>query len=335
MKAIVYTKYGPPDVLQIKEVEDPVPGDNEVLIKICATTVTAVDSIFRKGNSFFARLATGVIRPKIPILGTEMAGKIESVGKNVKLFKEGDKVFGDSSSGSGAHAEFICLPQDEPLATIPANLNLEEAAAVPYGGLTALPFLRDNGKIQPGKKVLIIGASGSVGTFAIQLAKYFGGEVTGVCSTDNLELVKSLGADKVIDYTREDFTQASQIWDIIFDTVGKSSFSRCKKILSRRGIYLTTYITFSILIQMLRTSMIGRRKAIIAFTGLRPVKEKSKDLIFLKKLIESGKLKPVIDRRFPFEQIYDAYRYVDQGHKKGNVIITLDCNSKTIENVKK
>ncbi len=329
MKATIYTKYGTPDVLQFKEVEKPVPKDNEVLIKIYATTVTAVDSIFRKGNIFFARLANGLFRPKIPTLGTELAGKIESVGKDVKSFKEGDEVFGDSSTKSSAHAEFICLSDDEPLAIKPANLSFEEAAAIPYGGLTALPFLRDNGKIESGQKVLIIGASGSVGTYAVQLARYFGAEVTGVCSTTNVEMVKTLGADMVIDYTQQDYTQSDQTWDIIFDTVGKSSFSRSQKILTEKGIYLTAYLTLSILLQMLWTSKIGKKKAMIAFTGLRPASEKAEDLIFLKELIEAGQLKPVIDRHYSFDQIIEAHRYVDKGHKKGNVVITLDHINKT------
>jgi NADPH:quinone reductase-like Zn-dependent oxidoreductase len=327
MKTTVYTKYGPPEILELKEIEKPVPNDGEVLIKIHATTVTRVDSIFRKGDQIFARLATGIRRPKIPTLGTELAGVIESVGKEVKSFNVGDQIFGDSSSRNGAHAEYICLQADEPLAIKPSNLSFREAAAVPYGALTALPFLRDNGKIQKGQKILIIGASGSVGTYAVQLARHFGADVTGMCSTSNVELVKSLGAGNVIDYTKEDFTHAGQTWDIIFDTVGKSSFSRCKKVLNRNGIYLTTFISFSILKQMLWTSLAGRKKAIIAFTGLRPKTDRSKDLIFIKELIEAGQLKPVIDRTYPLEQIVEAHRYVDEGHKKGNVVITLTDNN--------
>ncbi len=327
MKAVVYHKYGNPEVLQLKEVEKPVPKDHEVRIKIHATTVTAVDSIFRKGNSFFARLATGPIRPKIPILGTEFSGEIESTGKEANLFKVGDPVFGDSSTSQGAHAEYTCLAEDEPLTIKPANLTYEESAAVPYGALTALPFLRDHGNFGKGQKILIIGASGSVGSYAVQLARYFGAEVTGMCSTSNVELVKSLGADQVIDYTREDFTRSGQTWDIIFDTVGKSSFSRCKKSLSRGGVYLTTFISMSILLQMLWTSKIGHKKAVIAFTGLRAAGEKTKDLVFLKELIEAGQLKPVIDRSYPLEQITEAHGYVDQGHKKGNVVITIIENN--------
>ena len=323
MKAVVYYKYGPPEVLQIKDVEKPIPKDDEVLIKIHATTVTAVDSIFRKGDSFFARMATGILRPKIPTLGTEFSGIVELTGKEVTSFKPGDQVFGDSSAKQGAHAEYICLSVDEPLANIPANLSYEEAAAVPYGALTALPFLRDQAKIQRDHKVLVIGASGSVGTYAVQFARYFGAEVTGVCGTGNIELVRSLGADHVIDYTHEDFTRSGHAWDIIFDTVGKSSFSRCKRSLSRGGIFMTTFLSMPILLQMAWTSKIGNKKAIIAFTGLRPPGERSRDLNLVKELLEKGILKPAVDRKYPLGRIGEAYRYVDQGHKKGNVVITM------------
>jgi NADPH:quinone reductase-like Zn-dependent oxidoreductase len=323
MKAIVYEKYGPPEVLQLKEVEKPVPEDNEVLIKIHATTVTAVDCTFRQGSPFIGRFFSGLTRPKNPIPGTELAGEIEAVGVDVKRFKEGDQVFG-TSMGDGAHAEYICLPEEGATLSIkPANMTYEAAAACD-GGLTALPFLRDKGNIQSGQKVLIYGASGSVGTAAVQLARYFGAEVTGVCSTTNLELVKSLGADKVIDYTKEDFTKSGQTYDIIFDTVGKSSFSRSKSSLKQRGVYLEAALTPAIIPQMLWTSKIGSKKAMIAFTGLRPASERTKDLIFLKELIEAGKIKAVIDRRYPLEQIAEAHRYVEKGHKKGNVVITVE-----------
>lgn len=327
MKAVKYTKYGTPDVLELTEVEKPTPNDDEVLVKIYATTVTAVDSTFREGDEFFARLATGIMKPKNAILGTELAGEVEAIGKDVTQFKAGDPVFAPTSTGFGAHAEYICLPEDDALLIKPANLTFEEAASVPAGGLTALPFLRDTGHIQPGQQVLVIGASGSVGTFAVQLAKYFEAEVTGVCSTTNVALVKSLGADKVIDYTQEDFTAHGETYDIIFDTVGKSSFARCKNILKQDGIYMTTVLNPTILFQMLMTSK-RRKKAVIAFTGLRAAEEKKRDLLLLKELIEAGQLKTVIDKTYPLEQMAEAHQYVDKGHKKGNVVITIDHNHK-------
>jgi len=329
MKAIVFTKYGPPDVLQLKEVAKPIPKDNEVLIRINATAVTAEDYAFRKGDPFAARLAVtgGLIRPKKTILGQMLAGEIEAVGKDVKRFKEGDQVFGHAGMGLGTYAEYVCLHEEEALASKPANTTYEEAAAVVGGVLTALPFLRDTGKIQRGQKVLIYGASGSVGISAVQLARYFGAEVTGVCSTANLEFVKSMGADKVIDYTREDFNRSGQTYDIIFDTVGKSSFLRCKSSLKPRGIYLTTVPTPAIMLQMLWTSKFGSKKAMIVFTGLRPLSEKIKDLVLLKELIEAGKVKPAIDRCYPLEQIAEAHSYVEKGHKKGNVVITVGHNN--------
>jgi len=332
MKAIVYTKYGSPDVLQLKEIEKPTPKDNELLIRVYATTVTATDCTFRKGDQLSARSFTGLTRPKNTILGDVLAGKIEAVGKDVKSFKPGDEVFGSTGAGFGAYAEYICLPEDGALAIKPANLTYEEAAAVYDGVLTALPFLRDKGKIQSGQKVLINGASGSIGTAAVQLARVFGADVTGVCSTANVDLVKSLGADQVIDYTQEDFTKSGQTWDIIFDTVGKSSFSRCKSALTQKGIYLSTVLTLTILLQTLWTSMAGSKKATITFAGLRSPSEKAEDLIFLKELVEAGKIKPVIDRRYPLEQTAEAHRYVDTGHKKGNVVITLDHTRQNLTN---
>ena len=323
MKVIICTKYGSPDVLQLKEVEKPTPKDNEVLIRIFAAIVSPSDCVFRKGEPFIARFFSGLIRPKNSIPGEMLAGEIEAVGKDVKLFKKGDQVFGSTGMSLGAYAEYICLPEEGVLTIKPANLTYEDAATVCDGALTALPFLRDKGNIQSGQKVLINGASGSVGTAAVQLAKYYGAEVTGVCSTTNLELVKSLGADKVIDYTKEDFTQSGETYDVIFDAVGKSLFTRCKSSLTQRGVYLTTVPTLVIMLQMLWTSKIGSKRAIIAFTGLRPAREKTKDLIFLKELIEAGKIKPVIDRLYPLEQIVEAHRYVDKGHKKGNVVITV------------
>jgi len=277
----------------------------------------------RRADPFMSRIATGLTRPKRAIPGAEFAGEIVAVGQDVKRFKEGDQVYGDTGLGLGCYAEYVCLPEDGTLALKPANMTYEEAAAVPSGTLTALPFLRDKGNIQSGQKVLINGASGGIGTAAVQIARYFEAEVTGVCSTTNLELVKSLGADKVIDYTKEDFTKGSETYDIIFDTVGKSSFPRCKGSLKQKGIYLNTVLGLAIILQMLWTSKIGSKKAILSLTGLRPSSETATDLVFLKELIEAGKIKPVIDRHYSLEQIAEAHRYVEKGHKKGNVVVTI------------
>ncbi len=322
MKAMVCTKYGAPDVLRLQEVEKPVPEDNEVLIKVHAATATAAGLNGRKGEPFFIRFFMGLTKPKKNILGQELAGEIETVGKDVKLFKVGDPVFGMTGGALGAHAEYKCMPEDGALVIKPGNMTYEESVAVVEGALTALHFLRNKANIQSGQKVLIHGASGSVGTAAVQVAKYFGAEVTGVCSTTNLELVKSLGADMVIDYTKEDFTKNGQTYDIIFDTVGKRSFSRCKGSLSRKGVYLDAG-KLSTVFQMLWTSIFGSKKAILAATYVRPAREITTDLIFLKELIETGKIISVIDRRYPLEQTAEAHRYVETGHKKGNVVITF------------
>lgn len=323
MKAIIYTQYGPPEVLKLKDIEKPVPKDNEVLVKVAATTVTAGDSRMRSFTvplSYWlpARIYLGFRKPKRAILGMELAGEIEAVGKDVKKFKKGDQVFASTiEHGSGAYAEYICLPEDGLLAIKPANLADEEAATIPVGGRTALYFLRE-ANIQPGQKVLIYGASGSVGTFAVQLARYFGAEVTGVCSTSNMELVKSLGADKVIDYTREDFARNGETYDVIFDTVGKSFYPDCMRSLKKDGTYLQAVSAPGISMRMRWTSMTSSRKLVGG--GPPP---KSEDLVFLRELFEAGKIKPVIDRRYPLEQIVEAHRYVDTGRKKGNVVITV------------
>jgi NADPH:quinone reductase-like Zn-dependent oxidoreductase len=327
MKAIVQTKYGPPEVLQLKEVVKPTPKHNEVLIRVYATTVTAGDSRLRGLNfPILPRLPQRVIgfikTNKIP--GMELAGEIESAGNDVTLFRKGDQVFASTGIYSGSYAEYVCLPEDGQVALKPTNMTYEEAAAVPIGGLTALWFLRDKGNIQNGHKVLIIGASGSIGTFAVQLAKYYGAEVAGVCSTTNLELVKSLGADKLIDYTKKDFTESGETYDIIFDAVSKSSFSRCKSSLKQRGIYLVTVPSLVSLFQMLWTSKVGSKKVIFGGEG-----GKTENLVFLKELIDAGKMKSVIDRRYPLEQTVEAHKYVDKGHKKGNVVITVEHSSKT------
>ena len=333
MKAIVYTEYGPPEVLQLKEVEKPSPKGDEVLIRIHATAATTGD-VNARGFTFvppgfgpLPRLMFGLRKPKKTILGSEVAGEIEAIGIDIKQFKKGDQVFGIDGVHLGAYAEYVCRPEEGALAIKPANMTYEEAAAVPFGATTALYFLRDKGNIQNGQKVLINGASGSVGSAAVQLARYFGAEVTGVCSTTNIELVRSLGADKVIDYTKEDFTQSAETYDIIFDTVvGKTSFSRCKSSLKQGGIYLAVAGGLKELIQMLWTTVIGNKKVIF---GGGEASERKEYLIFLKDLIEAGKIKAVIDRRYPLEQTAEAHRYVDKGHKKGNVVITVVHSDKT------
>ena len=329
MKAIVCTKYGDPDVLQLKEVEKPTPKGNEVLVRVHAASVTTADTMMRKGTPFYGRFFIGLIRPKNSIPGTGFAGEIEAVGETVKLFKEGDPVFGETGVRFGANAEYVCIPEDGVLSTKPANMSYEEASPVCDGALTALNFLREIGKIQSGQKVLINGASGSIGTSAVQLARSFGVEVTGICSTLNLEMVNALGANKVIDYTKVDFTKTSRTYDIIFDTVGKRSFSRCKGSLTQKGIYLSPVLGLPLLLQMLWTSKIGSKKAQFSATGLQPALVLQTLLKELKELIETEKIKSVIDRRYMLEQTAEAHRYVEKGHKKGNVVITLEHNHKT------
>jgi NADPH2:quinone reductase len=321
MKAVLYAKYGPPEVLQLAEVAKPIPKGDEVLIKVHATTVTPSDCLMREGTSLMGRILLGGRKPreKFRILGIELAGEIEAVGKEVQRFKPGDQVYGFRGFGTGAYAEYKCMPEKASLAIKPVNLTYAEAAAVVDGATTALFFLRDKGNIQHGQKVLINGASGSIGTAAVQLARYFGAEVTGICSTSNVEWVKALGADHVIDYTREDFTRRGDIYDLIFDTVGKSSFSRCKRVLNENGRYLVTkgnMLTNYLLTRL--TAVVGGKKFIYGMSI-----EKTEALMFLTELIETGRLQPVIDRCYPLEQIVEAHRYVDQGHKKGNVVITV------------
>jgi NADPH:quinone reductase-like Zn-dependent oxidoreductase len=324
MKAIVYTQYGPADVLHLQEVEKPAPKDNEVLIKVHATSVTAGDCNARgfvfvpPGFGFLARLMFGPRKPRQPILGTEFSGEIVEVGKEVRLFKVGDQVFGISQK-YGAYAEYTCIAENACLVLKPANLTYEEAASVPFGANTALYFMRDKAKLQAGQKVLIIGSSGCTGVYAVQLAKYYGAEVTGVCSTKNLEMVRSFGADYVIDYTREDFTQNGQTYDVILDMVpGKSSFAHYQSSLTPNGLYLAGAGGLESFAQMAWTALTGGKKVI---AGMAP--DRMEDLVFLKELVEAGKLKPVIDRRYPLEQTAEAHRYADTGHKRGSVVITI------------
>lgn len=319
MKAMVCTKYGSPDVFQLQGVDTPIPNDHEVRIKIHAASVGPADCTFRKGSPI-VKLVYGLKRPKNPIFGTELSGIIDAVGKKVTRYQVGDKVFGLSAKTFGAYAEYKCLHEDTPLAIKSASMTYEEAVAVCDGAPTALTFLRDKAKLQPGQKVLINGASGAVGIYAVQIAKYLGAEVTGVCSTANVELIKSHGVDKVIDYTREDFTKNGKTYDVIFDAVGKRSFVECKGALTQRGVYLSTVPSMSIIFDMLKTSIFRKKKAIFATAGLM---QNPSNLNFLNELYEAGKIKAVIDRRYPLEQVADAHCYVEKGHKRGNVVLTL------------
>jgi len=328
MKAIVATKYGSPDVLKLTDVAKPIPQNNEILVKVYATTVTAGDARVRSFNvprSLWlpARLTLGLTKPKKSIPGMVLAGEVEAVGADVNEYKVGDAVYAYDITQLSAYAEYACVPVNSALALKPPTLTYEEVAALPFGGVTALYFLK-KGNIQRGQQVLVYGASGSVGTFAVQLAKHFGAEVTAVCSTRNVELVKSLGADTVIDYTREDFTKNGKTYDIIFDTVGKTPLPDTLKFLKDGGSYLQAVSGPAVLIQMLIASK-RTGKTLIGGTA-NPTKD---DLDYLNKLVETGKLKPVIDRCYPLEQIIEAHRYVDTGHKKGDVVITIAHNRKS------
>jgi NADPH:quinone reductase-like Zn-dependent oxidoreductase len=323
MKAIVYERYGPPEVLQLKEVEKPTPKNNEVLIKTHATTVTSGDWRVRSldvpsGFGLIMRLVFGVTRPRQPILGSELAGVIESVGKDVSKFKAGDAVFAFSDAAMGCHAEYKCMAEDGAVVPKPSSLSFEEAAALSFGGTTALDFLR-RGKLQGGESVLVNGASGAVGTAAVQLARHFGAIVTGVCSTANVALVRSLGASHVIDYTQEDFTRNGRTYDVIVDTAGTAPFSRSQASLKEGGRLLLVLAGLPEMLRAPWVSMTSGRKVIAG-----PVTVRVEDLRFLAGLAEAGEFKPVIDRRYPFEQIAEAHRYVDTGRKKGNIVIILE-----------
>lgn len=331
MKAIIYTEYGAPDVLHLKDVDKPAPQDNEVLVRVHAAPVNYGDLAARNFKNItsgefhmplplllLARMSFGLSKPKINILGSEFAGEVEATGKDVRLFKAGDRVFGYLGQRMGAYAEYLCLPEDGSLAIMPANLSYAEAATIPYGAIMATNLLRQ-ANLQKGHKVLVNGASGGIGSAAVQLAKYYGAEVTGVCGTPRLEYVKSLGADRVIDYTVEDFTQNGETYDLIFDILGKSSYARCKNSLKQNGIYLLASFKMKPIFQMLWTKMAGSKKVICAMAS-----EKPEDLVTVKELIEAGKYKAIIDRCFPMEQAADAHRYTESGHKKGSVVITVE-----------
>ena len=328
MRASVYERYGPPDVLQLREVEKPIPRANDVLIRTRAATVTSGDCRVRSltmpaGFGLISRLVLGVSGPRQPVLGSELAGDIESVGKDVREFKVGDQVFAFSGAGMGCHAEYKCMPENGAVALKPPNLTYDEAAALSFGGTTALDFFR-RGKLQSGEKVLVNGASGAVGTAAVQLAKYFGADVTGVCSTANVELVRSLGANHVIDYTAEDFTRNGETYDVIVDTVGTAPFSRSEGSLREGGRLLLVLGGLPGMLKIPWVLMTSSKQVIAG-----PAAGRAEDLRFLADLAKAGHFKPVIDRRYPFEQLAEAHRYVDTGRKKGSVVITVEHDAPT------
>ena len=328
MKAIVYTKYGPPEVAQLKEVEKPIPKDNEVLIKIHATTVNRTDCGFRSAEYFVVRFFSGLFTPKNKTLGNEFAGEIEAIGKGVTSFKIGDKVFGYNDTTFGAHAEYMTMAESEAITTMPSNLTYEEAAPITEGGHYALCDIRA-AKVKSGQNILIYGATGAIGSAAVQLAKHFGATVTAVCDTKNVELVKSLGADVVIDYTKQDFTKTSQAFDFVFDAVGKSSFGKCKPVLTKNGIYISTELgkNSENIFLALTTPIFGGKKVLFPIPSISKA-----DVIFLKELVETSEYKPVIDRSYSLAQIVDAYRYVETGQKTGNVVITTGQKSALTDN---
>jgi len=309
MKAAVYSTFGAPEVLNITDIEKPSPKNNEVLVKVCATTVEKDDPLMRKMPGL-----NGIFKPKQPVLGLEFSGIVEAVGSDVSGLKIADEVFGNMGMNMGAYAEYLCVPADGAVVLKPSNMTFEQAASVTDGAITAIPFLRDAGKIQAGMNILINGASGGVGSAAVQISKYYGATVTGVCSTGNLETVKNLGADKVVDYTVSDFTKTDEKYDIVFDVAGKSSFSRCKNILTSKGLFLTTIPSFDMLF--------NKRVKFIA-AGLRKQSDKRKDLNLVKDIIETGRYKAVIDRSYTLQQIREAHRYVEAGRKKGSVVIKV------------
>jgi len=324
MKAILINSYGSHEVLQIAKVNKPGIKENEVLIKINASSATRADTMMISGKPYFARIFLGLRKPKFPIPGTGFAGIVTSVGNGITKFSIGDEVFGETTLGFSTNAEFVAVPEDGVILHKPANLSFAEAATFCDGHLTSINFLKEIGKIKPGQKVLINGASGSLGTAAVQLAKFFGAEVTGVCSTANVGLVKSLGADLVIDYKLEDFTKSEKRYDLIYDTIGKSSFAKAKRVLGNNGIYMSPVLKFPLLLQMIRTSIVGNKKAKFAASGLKSNDELRKLLSELLEIFKAGKLKTIIDRQFPLEKVAQAHQYIAEGHKKGNVVIIVE-----------
>jgi NADPH:quinone reductase-like Zn-dependent oxidoreductase len=323
MKAVIATAYGSPEVLQIQDVQKPTPASKEILVKIIAVPITAADTMMREGTPRYARLFLGWNKPKQPIPGTGFAGRVVAVGKDVHRFQVNDEVFGETAFHFSSNAEYVCISEDGVVAHKPENISFEEAAAICDGAVTSMNFLREIGKVKKGQKVLINGASGSLGTAAVQLAKFLGAKVTGVCSTKNVELVRSLGADLVIDYTKTDFTKGNKTYDLIYDTVGKSSFRKCKRILKADGAYLSPVLSLSLLLQMMKTSIVGRKKAKFAATGTLPAKALHDMMMNVVKIMQIGRLHLVIDRRYMLEEIVEAHEYVDSGHKRGNVVMLV------------
>ncbi|MDG1332321.1 MAG: NAD(P)-dependent alcohol dehydrogenase [Crocinitomicaceae bacterium] len=321
MKAVIANKYGGPEVLRVTEVAKPTPKSDEVLIKINATSITAASTFMRLGTPYFGRLFIGLTKPKIKTPGTDLSGTVEAIGSKVTNFKVGDQVMAETGLECGAYAEYICLPFHALMVHQPEDISSEEATGIIDGACTALAFFTDQVQLKPGQKVLINGASGSIGTAAVQLAKNFGAEVTGVCSTKNKALVKDLGADKVLDYTKNELEQSSEKFDVIFDTVGKMSYSDSKKHLVKKGVFMTPTLTFGILLQLLLVSPFSKKKLKFAATGIRKEEMRMRDLIKVRDLLASKKLTTVIDRVYSLEQIQDAHAYVDTGRKRGNVIV--------------
>lgn len=322
MKASISKQYGTPEVFNVEEVTKPTPKENEVLVRIYAATVTGSDLMMRKGKPYVGRLFLGLSKPKTTILGFDFAGEIVETGKNVTSFKVGDKVFGGTTS-LGSYAEYTCVSADDVITTMPENISYQDAAPVSGSAITVMNFLKGLGKIKAGDKVLINGASGSLGTYAVQIAKQFGAEVTGVCSTSNITMVQELGADFVIDYTKTDFTKNGKQYDIIFDTVGKTTFSACENSLTASGIFLSSVVSIPLLLQMMKTSFFGSKKAKTSSTGMLPTKERLNYFLELKELLKANRIKTVIDHSYPLSQMAEAHQYVEKGHKKGNIIINV------------